>query len=263
MLLSCFLDSCELILVSFLSYPPAVIELPESLLPDPSPDVVRVVALSFIVDADQVHLDPLTSRDWEILQHYADELESGELLQQISLVYPDQLVTLQVRGEVARVRVIPNHTWSETQLWPKQDQATNQQYPCLRLVADTEVIIQPKLEKQRQKSKQLLWLAPCLADYNEAMQQLGESVGQTAKLISLNPYSVAVHPMTLSQTQRWSDVDSRDRLAVIERNATNEEPETAIALVISSDLVQEDSVGKFCLLLCTSFFFLAAPARRP
>ena len=73
-----------------------VIELPSSLLPlgVKNDDFVEVEAISSIVDATVIHVEPLSWEDWELLEASAEFLEGGALLQQISVVFPEQKIPL-------------------------------------------------------------------------------------------------------------------------------------------------------------------------
>ena len=54
----------------------------------------RIQPLPTIVSAISIEIEPLTISDWELLEIHADELESGNLLGQVSVVYPNQILPI-------------------------------------------------------------------------------------------------------------------------------------------------------------------------
>jgi hypothetical protein len=109
-----------------------------------------------VLNAASIQLEPLSSSDWELLEIYSSDLENGGLLRQISIVYPNQLLTLTLGRDVVHVRVLSqgfmsvlsdhNHRQQHQQTsHDGKKNIMNQDYPtCLRLIADTQVIITPK-----------------------------------------------------------------------------------------------------------------------
>lgn len=57
---------------------------------------VYVRALSSIVYATDVTLEPLTVEDWDLIDIYSEWFEQGGLLQQVSVIYINQILSLQV-----------------------------------------------------------------------------------------------------------------------------------------------------------------------
>ena len=81
---------------SFLYLYPDAIEIPQTILPlgiTDFPTRVNVQVLSYIPRCTRVYVEPLKSSDWELLETYADALESGQLLHQVSVVYKNQRLT--------------------------------------------------------------------------------------------------------------------------------------------------------------------------
>ena len=78
--------------------------------------MVLVRALPHIRRATEIHVEPVTSADWILVEAHAQPLEQGRLLQQVSVVAPNQILELSLDdrcvGEtsdrmIARVRVLP------------------------------------------------------------------------------------------------------------------------------------------------------------
>jgi hypothetical protein len=83
---------------------------------DNDKDYVHVWALSQVPNATQVHVEPCSRADWELIQQHAAWLEgvggdgeengnsSGGLLQQVSIVYPGQVLSLRVPPPITGTR---------------------------------------------------------------------------------------------------------------------------------------------------------------
>jgi hypothetical protein len=203
--------------LTLLSQIPECIEVAAGTVPD---KVTRVTVslVKNLLDAAAVEVEPLTTCDWESLEVYAQVLEDGGLLQQVSVVYPQQILTLKVAdSEVVRVRV---HADS----------------PC-RLMADTEVHIRPKPRKRVESV--LLCVFPSWDDYSPAMQRLAvEEYDANYKQIRVSPCTVLVHIRTLG---KWG---LEHGSVVMLRKENDVEKEMAVARLESSELVAENSVGK-------------------
>lgn len=184
---------------------------------------VTVTPLVSIPDAVSVEVEPLSTSDWESLEVHAELLEEGGLLQQVSVVYPNQVLSLRVGLEMVRVRVTA-------------------EAPS-RLVANTEVHIRPKPRPSPiSLESPLLRVVPSWDDFTTDMQQL--AVQTQCSPIYVPPCTLVLHPTTSEQCgfQHGSVVIIRNHKhnGAQSSNAS----QTAIARVATSDLVPQDSVGE-------------------
>lgn len=182
---------------------------------------VNVSTAVSLPDAVTVEVEPLTTSDWESLEVYAEVLEEGGFLQQVSVVYPQQILLLRVaNSEMVRVRV---HADS----------------PC-RLLADTEVHVRPKPRKTRQKQSILLRVVPSWEDYSPAMQKLAlesDADDECKNQIHVAPCTVLVHARTLEKC----GFENGSIVTLVKGKETDKG--MAAARVQSSELVAEDSIG--------------------
>lgn len=181
---------------------------------------VTVSVAPNLSDAVSVEVEPLTTSDWESLEVHAQVLEDGGLLQQVSVVYPQQVLLLKVAGsEMAQVRV---HT----------------EAPC-RLLANTEVHVRPKPRKRIQSL--LLSVMPSWDDYSAAMQRLARESDEEYKQIRVPPCTALVHPRTMEKCRAGHES------IVTLRKESSVDKGMAVARLESSELVVEDSIGTFRL----------------
>ena len=193
------------------------IELAAGTVPD---SLMHVVVTPFfsIQDAVTVTVEPLTVRDWESLEVYAEMLEGGGLLQQVTIVYPNQVLALRVNSEMVRVRV---HTDG----------------PC-RLLADTEVHVRPKPRMSECKQSPLLRLVPSWEDCSTAMRNL-EPQSKTAR-IHVAPCTVLVNRKTLEE----SGIQDGSIISIHKGGVAKSGRQVAVARVQPSNLVAENSIGE-------------------
>ncbi|CAM9901595.1 unnamed protein product, partial [Discosporangium mesarthrocarpum] len=89
------------------------------------------------VAASRVVMEPWTCDDWEILESNAEHLE-GELLNQVSVVYPGQIIPIWVhRSSLISLKVT-------TTFAPGFGAGPGASPLCVRLTANTEVSVSPK-----------------------------------------------------------------------------------------------------------------------
>ena len=181
---------------------------------------ITVAPLDFLPDAVTVEVEPLTSSDWESLEVYAEFLEEGGLLQQVSIVYPNQILSLRVDSEIVNVQV-------------------HADCPC-RLLADTEVHIRPKPRTSGCKQSPLLRVVPAWEDFTPAMQKLATQTDGNYTPIHVTPCTVLVHPKTLEQC----GFDNGSIVVIQKERSQGSTQGTAVARVQASELVAEDSVGE-------------------
>lgn len=156
-----------------------VIEVPRSLLSvttcDDIPKIVSVHVLSRIEYGVQVLVEPLSFKDWELLEVYCASVKEGGLLSQVSVVYLNQNLTVRI-NEFDRVKIRVKEITAEVSLnaedkthpfWPdfSSDDNDSSKYlklmntyrKCLLLIQDTEIIVEPKT---RPKTIYTSWLDP-------------------------------------------------------------------------------------------------------
>jgi hypothetical protein len=236
------------------------IDLPAFMVPETLSEV-NVSVLSAVKDATEVFVEPLTVDDWVLLEANAGWLEQGGLLQQVSLVYPGQILTLCAGGrDVVRIRVASTDFGSSKSkdLWPGDDDTAVSSIPpkCLRLVADTQVVVAPKTKAGNQaRDTAKLRVLPSINDYSESMLELAGLLG-----VSLNdvaPCSALVHPATLARALGPLD-RSECGMAIVhvantdDIESLSDESKTAIVSVSTSLQVSEDSIGKLVIASCVS-----------
>ncbi|RIA82621.1 P-loop containing nucleoside triphosphate hydrolase protein, partial [Glomus cerebriforme] len=78
-------------------------------------------------EANSVHVEPFSIEDWEIVDRRANYLEEY-FVQQLRVVYPNQIVTLWINSNLTRLRIV--------EINPKNQFA--------KLCANSEVIVKPK-----------------------------------------------------------------------------------------------------------------------
>ena len=220
-----------------------VIELPSSVLPTETlPFYAVVEVVPFVKDASQVFMEPLTVDDWELLERFAERLEGGALLQQVSVVYPGQVLALQVqKGVVASVKVLPNtFEPSEQSIWPEEGQdSALASLPCVRLVADTQVVISPKPHVTPKAP--ILRAVPCGEDYSKAMHDL--ALGDPKlPLVSVQQCTVAVHPKTLESIP--GILAGEENIGLLRQDGSEDDSRWAVARIVSSQLIAEDAIGR-------------------
>jgi len=214
--------------VSFADEAENYIDLPPGLLSTSSNTFVNVKPLESVSIATDLLVEPVTTADWELVELDAAWLENGGLLQQVSVVYVNQIIPLVLsnKKDVARIRVLPP-TCQQASLWPDES-------PCLRLVADTRVIVAPKPRKHEFDPK--LRLYPTREDCGDAEIQLASHLG--VGLVSIDQCTVAIHPNTLS------NYDAGRLIGVVRADQ-----EFAIVRIVPCPDVPEEHIGT-CLFNC-------------
>lgn len=147
------------------------------------PSMVEVKLLESIVPCAKVHVEPISAKDWELLQCDSEILQKGGFLHQVSVVYSDQRLCLKLESD-----------WVE--LLVNRIEASHKQkivYGLLR--QDTEVIIAPRT---RETNDVVDWsplqtLIPSQGDWDEAMLHLH-------KRMQLEPFSVAPGCVLVNET---------------------------------------------------------------
>jgi hypothetical protein len=205
---------------------------------------VVVNSLPFVADAATITVDPISTRDWELLELYAGTLESGSLLNQVSVVYPGQVLSLSVGGgagsDYARVRV--NDTNMEG-------------YCCQRLVADTEITVLPKARAKPPTPSPPFRLIGTSDDYSPTMKTVTQHEGLS--LLSMPPGTMLIHPETIeSKVPGWKDYDCQHAVVWrdVERGAKPNDKVASNGTIVKiqvSEMIGKDLVGKL-IFTCQS-----------
>jgi Peroxisome biogenesis factor 1, N-terminal len=216
---------------------------------------VAVKALTLVECATELFVEPVTIEDWELLELDAAWLEEGGLLQQVSLVYAGQVLELRLsNGTSARLGVMPrNFERHHRVIWPDDDDAP---LPCLRLLADTRVIVAPKPRKKVCS----LRLVPTREDYLDDPCVLELASRLNVGLVSVPQGTLVVHPDTLTKIRGFEAFESGTPVVALIQFAAREtqstvasdeqQPDSVFAGVTTSVEIPEDRIGKIrrCLL---------------
>jgi hypothetical protein len=225
----------------------------------PLPSFVTVQALPMIPHGTRVNVEPVTVDDWELLQVHAEELESGALLHQISLIYPNQRLSLRLQRD--RIQVVVKEILTlqdEDSIWPStaedaNDEASSQAAPpCVLLVQDTELIVSPKPRpKLNNDWSAPLRLVPCQEDLSSSMLELQKQLllAKQCDQLVIPPGCVLVHPECWNTPHEWA------RIKVVAERA-NENTTTRLVRVIKSSLIRKQQAGtsSFTIGLASMFF---------
>jgi hypothetical protein len=203
-----------------------IIELPSCALPGIfDGDCVDVVALVSVRDSKQITVEPMSERDWELMELYADILENGDLLRQVSVIYPGQILELNVGiHDYVQVRVDPDLGG------------------CRRLVADTQVSVIPKPRSQVMSSSQPLRLVGTSDDWSATMISLAHQL--EIPLLDVPPGTVVINPATLAEVFPHGDKSYCQRAVVWRAESPVKNDTVVVVKVDVSDAVPRDMAGK-------------------
>ena len=265
----------------------SVIELDQHLLPDgvstnANSWNVDIVPLSLIYNAESVHLEPISANDWELLEIHADELESGSLLSQVCVIYPNQRLPIRLGryGDVAWVKVLgSSFEKSGVDAESESDSESSFEgfnhfnekllHECLRLVANTEVVVVPKLRADDSSHrlslpKCNLCVLPTDKDYSSEMKDLfsissdirndGRDDIKSIGIPECPPwFTGAVHSSTFEALTRQTNMETKAngidqkkeaRAAITGGNGSSYMFTKAFALVVISDDVPHGCIGE-------------------
>ena len=192
------------------------------------PEYVSVRALSRIDYGMRVLVEPATVNDWELLEIYSTFVEDGGLLSQISVVYPNQNLTIKI-GELDKVnirvkeikaRVSWNQEIAALSVWPTTSSddidlssfSLERYSPpqCVLLIEDTEMVVEPKT---RPKEKVISWsdplrLIPSDAEWGSSYKTLSSITGRGS--FHVEPGCVVVEPGQWPFESEWAQIRSED-----------------------------------------------------
>ena len=239
---------------------------------------VQVEALPYIYNAESIRIEPQSANDWELLEIHANELEAGSLLGQVCVVYPCQTLPIRLGryGDIAWVKVLndgfgdadnrelSSHLGFDETYYNEDDEPEGQLAPqreCLRLVADTEVIVSPKLRNgsatydSRMPLCHLL-VHPTLVDYSREMEELFHlskfEKYAAAALTQCPPwFTVAVYPSTFYEQllAKRGEMALESTMVCLQRtDAAINSMGAAIARIILNEDVPRGCIGESVLL---------------
>ena len=227
------------------------IEVPRVLLSEFQnlPSTVTVEVLPSIHRCTSVDVEPVSVKDWELLEVYAQELEMGGLLQQVSVVYPNQLLRLCLGRDMAHVVVKSSSVNQESSVWSTAE-ATSE--PCVLLIETTEFIVTPK---PRPSESPMEWssplrLIPCIDDWNKSMFQMAKLSGTSPLLVP--PGCILVNKASWSSKREWAKVASYPPV----------EDQNQLLRVLVSPLVPEQQAGRLITLQFLDFAFVSVMKTR-
>lgn len=165
-------------------------------------EVFEVFPLSYIENASSLTVEPVSTSDWEMIEIHSRDLEANDLLNQVSIVYPDQILHINVNNICLQIKVVNRSFEGKHEIEGNLE--------CLRLVADTELFVKPKprystrsLETKEDLFKcKTIRVLPSMEDFSDAMNQfislLVESDCNT-QIGHLCPpaLSIIIHPSTI------------------------------------------------------------------
>jgi hypothetical protein len=233
-----------------------IIEIPRSLLPSEmttnnTPSFVSVRALSRVECGTRVDVEPLTTEDWELLEVHAEDVERGDLLSQVSVVYAHQILSLYVgnQGDKVKIRVKAVQTassMSDSSIWPdvvNPDRYTSNSEEsrtapsCVLLVQNTRMIVLPK---PKHVKKMPTWTSPLRLIPSEV--EWGEALDILLRISDVQsfhcePWAVLVNAEQWPHNSEWSRVKPA-RAKSTERNLR----------VVVSTIIPLGHAGMFLLL---------------
>ena len=205
-----------------------------------------VRALPYVQHCTRVQMEPKSIEDWELLEAYAQSFEEGGLLKQVSVVFNQQLLTLQLpTSSAVKVRLIvgeisTTRTSETSGLWPplssdhKEDDNRNSCCDYALLVQNTEVIIQPKPRPTNDDDCEWsapLRLIPCCDEWPADMQYLSQqqqATGNHQHPLRVSPGHILVNQLF------FDDLSARHRKKTKKKkkdNITRRHPDHYLARI--------------------------------
>lgn len=235
-----------------------MIEIPDFLLPDTTAAdddaTVWVRVVPRVHTAHKVTVETLSSSDdddWTRLQRYADWLEDGGFLRQVSLVYHQQDISLRLPDDDAIVTVRVRHVNDEedSTVWPrrKDEYDTKNDSDCHRIVANTELILLPPTAAAADDNTMSSFrVKPAREDFCESMERLYTRLdgSSSPSLVSCARGSVVLNP------RNWPSGNPYGSVSMVE-DSSSAEPgrlKSCMVRVQISDSVPKDCIGKSVFL---------------
>jgi hypothetical protein len=229
-------------------------------------NVVTLEALPAVRNASSIQIEPLTIEGWELLEVFAQQLEEGALLKQVSIVSPRQEFSLKLGNDLVGIRVLEDGFCHDGKAETCKDS-------CLRLVDDTEVVVTPRPRASNGADKDVVYeesgpirVLPNHADFSPAMKQLYKLFESGSCLDDLLPcppmFTALMHPDSLSSVQGWDSTCANDPNSTLDsfspssahveiqkcpRNMVmdSRQSHTAVVEITSSKMIPLGCIGEF------------------
>lgn len=196
--------------------------------------MVKVSRIPLILPCLKVHVEPLSAKDWELLQCDSDFLQEGGFLRQLSVVYSKQHLRLRLE----------NNDWVELLVNKIESPSSDGEIiTCGLLRQDTEVIIQPR---KRDSNDAIDWtspqrLIPSQGDWNDAMLNLHQTMN--VEPLYLPPGCILVNEAIWNSNYSWALLEPAS-------DTTKQEDKKRIVRVIWNQSITPGNAGK---LGCVQF----------
>jgi len=254
------------------------IEVPRSLIPvapgdicgssseQEIPEVVSVYALSFIDYSERVLVEPATVQDWELLEVYSNLMEEGGLLNQVSVTYPGQHISIRVGGiDRVNVRVKEISTRDPgddtNTIWPdmstygsdssEHSKTTNTSPQCVLLIQDTEMIVEPKARPRKNVSAWLdpFQLIPSDLEWGSSLKKLSSLSGRGS--LHVDPGCVHVRTEQWQFETEWAQIRSEDskKTRVVRVMTSSRIPRNNAVLYLGTRLDLNAPIHQCCIFL--------------
>lgn len=186
-------------------------------------------------------MQPVSECDWENINISAEWLESGALLSQISIVYPNQELEISSRQGLIRIRVLPESFVVPEPLWPDDPESSPN---CLRLVQDTEIIVKPIPATGGSRSATLK-IVDVLQDFPVSLQELAKQRG--IPLCGVPSRTCLIHPRTYRSLCSIGNLTKDCKYAEI-RNSRRGGTNSTVRVLVSES-VSEGDIGELFVKL--------------
>ncbi len=164
-------------------------------------------------------------QDWELLEVYSNLMEEGGLLNQVSVTYPGQHISIRVGGiDRVNVRVKEISTRDPgddtNTIWPdmstygsdssEHSKTTNTSPQCVLLIQDTEMIVEPKARPRKNVSAWLdpFQLIPSDLEWGSSLKKLSSLSGRGS--LHVDPGCVHVRTEQWQFETEWAQIRSED-----------------------------------------------------
>ena len=187
------------------------------------PEFVSVNVLSSAEYASSVLVEPTTIEDWHFMSIFGEFFEQGGLLSQVSLIYPDQILTLRVgvkdrvsvrvieaKGSLSNSRInsvpsiLPDVSFDTINSRSNHTHEDIASPPCLLLIQDTEIIVSPKARSTWSKPFRLI---PSDMDWGNSLEALSGVTKREA--FNVEPGCILVHNDQWPFESMWAEIKSK------------------------------------------------------
>ena len=223
---------------------------------------MSVTVLTSVFNAASIQIEPLSVSDWELLEIFAQELEEGLLLGQISIVFPGQCFNLVLGSDIVNVRVLEDGFRPVLEDLGPSISNSNSSLTPLRLVSDTEVIVSPRPRSKASENKDTSFplsepmkIIPCEMDFSADMTKMqnlfNESLTVDNLICAPPPLTALVHPDSIMNIPGWDVASFPNHNASFPTSRVHawlrkphESREMAVAQLVASEAVPKNCVGR-------------------